>query len=133
MNFKKITILIFAALALYACQEEEQPPKKNQAVIEMTSPAEGAEFEFGEMVSIEGTVAGEASLHGYQVVVADAAGKQLFQTDEHTHSVELAIDEEWVNDVPETGYVTITITVALDHDGGTETEAIKILCNSASE
>ena len=134
MKFYKNILILFAlaTLAFSSCQEEEEPHHENSATVTVESPLDDAEFGYGETVHIHGVAKGEMTLHGYSVKIETESGEELFHADKHDHNVELTIEEEWVNNVSETGFVFIAIDVALDHEGTIQSKVIKVLCHAAS-
>lgn len=129
--------ILFAAtgLLLFACNKEEQNTSgqgPSAIVITLDTPNENAAFDFGEQVSISGSISSVNTIHGYTVKLINLSNQDsvLFLSEVHTHNKTVPFAEVWENNLSDTSSVAVEI-IALGNHEGTVSETItrSIVCN----
>jgi hypothetical protein len=91
----------------------------NFAIINITSPTEGAMVTANQTLNITGTIDGLETVHGFKLRIrANGDTAVIFKKDVHVHAADITIAETWV--VPAvTGHTPLELEViaTLDHDG----------------
>lgn len=122
--FKYINNIVITMLlaGLLSCQKNEVPPAQPDEVkIEITSPFEGQRYKPGDTVYIKGNVSYSNQLHGYIVRILDADNAVVYETEGHTHSSSIAVDEKWLNTINHSESLTLELTTVIDHDANKKT------------
>lgn len=114
--FPLFSLLVVSTFLLDACKKDEE--HANEATIEIITPQEGQMFHSGETVTIQATLTGKESLHGWKVEIRKAADNSVvFEADAHDHALSFAINETWTNNVTEHTNLVLEVFAQLDHDG----------------
>jgi len=112
------TMLLF--LTSIACKKEATTPGTTGDIdINISSPREGEAYKPGDTVHIRATVEAQYQLHGY-IVRIYYGDSVLFDTEGHSHSNQLNIDEKWVNLVNMAAELQLEISTVIDHNGNTK-------------
>lgn len=117
-----ISALLFAACTKHKDDVEDAAPK---ATFEFTSPAQGAFYNSGDSVLIQGTATAAATMHGYDVIIrkpSDTA--KLFFQHYHDHKTTLNIDTRWKADEIHNTNLQAEVIVYLDHEGHTDSKKV---------
>lgn len=117
---KVIKQLISATLAftlLAACQKSNDSTATTDEVsIIVSSPQEGQQFRSGDTVSIAASINSTKMLHGYTVSITDNNGVKVYETEGHSHSGTIEVNEVWVDTLNTATDLNLEITAVLDHD-----------------
>lgn len=116
-------IFIMMLLAgLLSCQKNEVPPAKPDEVkMEITSPFEGQQYKPGDTVYIKGKINYSSQLHGFIIRILDADNAVVYETEGHTHSGSITVDEKWLNTINHSESLTLELTTIIDHDANKKT------------
>ena len=130
---KTIAILAFIVMmtAFYSCTKhagdtaEETIPT---ATITFSSPTQGAVYQKGDSILIQGTAISTETIHGYEVSIRNAADTAVLYYAEHVHDHNdtIVIDKKWKNTLTTATNLQVAVTVTLDHDGHTSTKTVGI-------
>jgi len=122
-----IPFIVLLAFGFQSCDQNIGEHPDNAVTIEISSPVKNSEYAFGDMINIEATVSAESELHGYKIEINNLSGEALFEKEIHEHDDHFDINEDWMDDVEDGGILIVTVTVAVDHEGNTESESVKII------
>lgn len=91
--------------------------KPDDVTISIASPASKQIFHKGDTVKVNADVAYTEQLHGYIVTITNTAnGVVVFETEGHSHSDHMAINETWVDTLNTSTELELTVTAVIDHD-----------------
>lgn len=110
-------ICIGLLTGLLSCQKKENVPATTEDVtMVVTSPKEDELFKSGDTVNIAGSISYNGQLHGYITRIIDAKGTLLFENEGHTHGGNIAVNEQWVNNLNYTTDLTLELITVIDHN-----------------
>jgi len=99
------------------------------ATITIVEPTSIDTIPLNNEVHFEGSVDGNAEMHGYTITFTNmSSGATLLTKTDESHAESYAFHEHWINNVTDTTTVKLSITVEKDHDGNTETKEATVLC-----
>jgi hypothetical protein len=114
--------------ALVSCKKEEEPTVVN-ATISISEPANNDTIAYNQEVHFEGTVSGNAEMHGYSVTFTNLTTNAILHSSTYpSHASSYNFHEHWVNNVTDTTQVKLKIDVEKDHDGNHEIIEITVVC-----
>lgn len=123
---KKIILFLalpafFTACAKHNNDVEDVTP---QATIVFSSPAQGAVYNPGDSVLIQGTAVSTATVHGYDLIIRNAPDTaKLYFAHFHEHNATLLINTKWKANVSSTA-LQAEVILYLDHDGHTASRKV---------
>ena len=129
-NTLKLFASAFFAIVLVACTKhagDEEAETTPTATLAFSSPTEGASYQFGDSVLIQGVAAAAQEMHGYEVSVRNAADTSVVYYKEHIHEhgSTLAINQKWKDTLTTAVQLQAQVTLILDHDGHTTTKSVR--------
>lgn len=125
---KPILILIIAvsSLSVAACKKKKKSSSEHEhasAVITITSPAESDTIQGN--FTVNGTIAGTAALHGYQVTVTNTLNDSIiYQHEVHDHLADFSVSQPVSHGFTTYTPLKLDVVVAIDHDGNTESKTV---------
>jgi len=136
---KRVLFFALAAVALSACEKEDHDhdhhdhgDSNDPIVIAFTSPTENQVYNFGDAVSVTGTISRASVIHGYTVEIINQSNQDsvLYTNNVHSHDSQLQFNDTWTHNLPDTSTVLIRVVALGDHEGTTsETLTRTVVCN----
>ena len=130
MNRNRSIFIIsaFCITTLWACTKhqgdiEEQVPT---ATLTFASPTNGAVYQHGDSVLIQGLAIATEVMHGYKVSIKNAADTSVVYYAEHIHDHNdtLQINQAWKNTLTTAATLQVEVVLTLDHEGHTSRKAV---------
>lgn len=140
-QMKKLIFPILAVSALLvSCNKEVDDTTDHdhdhqhtaEITISVTNPTENSAFDFGQTVTIDGTIASNMTIHGYTVTLINNSNQDsvLYLNEVHSHDSNLTVSDTWTNDLADTSNVTLRIVALGNHEGTvSETFTRSLVCN----
>lgn len=116
LSFITITSLVLLTACTKHSGDMEAPP----AAVKFTfaSPTENGVYNTNDSISIQGTAIALTTLHGYDLIIKNAADTTLyFSKHVHDHNDTLVINEKWKGTFTKSVTLEAQVTFAIDHDG----------------
>lgn len=117
-------ILLAMVVGITSCKKDKEndditnPNPTPTATIAISEPEDMQMFDGGETVHIHAHISAPFDLHGYELfIINESSGDTVWTIDEHTHSMEIHIEETWVNDVTMHSDMVLQVKAIIDHDG----------------
>lgn len=94
------------------------------ATLTIAKPLEGAQFNSGDSIQVQGLAVSSETIHGYDVVIKKANDTlRFFSVHVHDHNDTLLIDQKWKASVTNS-LLEAVVTLELDHNGHTLTRRV---------
>ena len=122
-NVFLLAALFILGSGLYSCKKSETLPT---ATITVYSPTMNQVYMPGDTVRISAKIERETSLHGYHTAITNVSGDTLFAADSHEHAAVLTVDEYWINTLPTSVELTVSISSEINHEGLEVSKAVTI-------
>ncbi len=137
MNRFKTTLLSMAALAVIfsSCKKDDPKPDDQhvppaEAVITITSPSSGQQFDHHATITISGKIEAGEQLHGYKLIIRQKSNNaEKIIKEAHAHGKVLEFSETWENDVEGHQDMELEVIGILDHDGKIITKKVDFHCH----
>lgn len=122
---KPLLVSILAgSISLFSCKKEKKSEPENvTAVVTLTNPHEGDTIQGN--FTINGTIAGTANLHGYQVTITNTSNDSIiYQNEVHDHLADFTVNQTVNHGFSSYTPLKLNLVVALDHDGNTVSKTV---------
>lgn len=120
-------LIAACVITFFSCNKNDDDAPEPSATINIASPLQNQVYHKGDTVHIIASINGEATLHGYEVAIVNAANSDsVFLIDNHTHAATLSVDEKWVDTFSSSADLMVHITTTINHDGLTATKSVAI-------
>ena len=127
--------LILASLALttlgvWSCKKEETKPEAT-TTINIVKPVMHEVYTAGDDIPLEATVANQAGLHGWQVLVLNHHQDTIVTIEKHSHAAEMTINENipsvmWMSSGEDSAHFRIVVSAQVDHEGTHESKEVSV-------
>ena len=104
------------SLSFFSCNKSDNA-QPSGAKLTISEPVMDQTYRLGDTVHIRGMASNETSLHGTHVVILNSNGDSLFHAHNHTHAVEIMIDESWVNTITAADDLKVIVSSPVNHEG----------------
>lgn len=114
-------------MSLTACQRKEATTvAPDEVKLSVVSPKAGDTFHKGDTVSIQADITYSTELHGYVARIKGDDGTVYFETEMHSHSDHIVVQEEWTDTLSTKCNLTMELVAVIDHDNNTKTTTVAI-------
>ena len=134
VNIKDIAFVLkifFILFLVESCKDEVPTSDQNipPVTFNFTNPNEGNEFALGDTIFIDGMIAWENELHGYEITLTDMSNDSIvFSAHGHEDALLIHITKIWVNKVTHLSDMRLTIDALTDHRGGKQSKEMILHC-----
>ena len=126
-NLKLLFLSFSLSITLFSCHKHED--EASTATITFMEPSENDTIAFGSEIHVEGTVTGDAELHGYTIgIVNTTDNSTVFSVGSSSHASSYAFHEHWMNNVTDTLNMRVTVEAILTHDGQKTSKSVNVVC-----
>lgn len=124
MRIHLFLILLAGSLGLASCKKDKSPEDEVvSAVVTITNPHAGDTIQGN--FTLNGTIVGTASLHGYQVTVTNTLNDSIiYQNEVHDHAADFTVNQAISHGFSNYTPLKLDLVVALDHDGNTTSKSV---------
>jgi hypothetical protein len=111
-------LALLAPIAFASCKKEDKDHHMTASgTITVSSPQEQQSFAAGSIINITAKLSANVHLHGYKLSLVTVEGDTVLSKEEHVHSNEILINEQWTDTLSAPADLKLTITSALNHEG----------------
>lgn len=120
-----LLVILAGSFSLFSCKKEKKSEPENvTAVVTLTNPNEGDTIHGN--FTINGTIAGTANLHGYQVTITNTSNDSIiYQNEVHDHLADFTVNQTVNHGFLSYTPLKLNLVVALDHDGNTVSKTVQ--------
>ena|SRR5690606_38502270 len=140
-QLKTMTLALAGMLALgmVACKKEDKKNGENpgnDVKITITSPSEGQQFEYNQLIELKGHIESENELHGYELIVRQISDNHtVYHANEHkhAHAHDFTFSYLWTNNVEGMQDMELILNVYIDHEGNVVTKKVNFHCHGEED